>query len=98
VYCGAATTLAEEVIMAISAITTALTSATSALTHGHAHKRGIHGDSQDPTAANPTGQAPAGTTQNLFSSLLDTAEQLLGVKPAAAVSAAQAALQPVQKS
>jgi hypothetical protein len=85
--------------MAIPALPSALSSAASSLSlHGHAHKRGIHDDSEDSSAAHPAGQAPAGTTQGLFSSLLDSVEQLIGVKPAAAVSPAQAALNMPKKA
>jgi hypothetical protein len=57
---------------------------------GHGHKKGIHGDSQAEAAAltSTTDQEPTGSTQNLFGSILDSVEQIIGVKPAAAAAGA----------
>jgi hypothetical protein len=56
--------------------------------HGHGHKKGL--DSlTDPSSSAATdssstaaAQTPAGSTQSLFSSLLSSLEQIIGVQPA----------------
>ena len=57
---------------------------------GHGHKKGIHGDTQTEaaTSTSTTDQEPTGSIQNLFGSILDSVEQLIGVKPAAAAAGA----------
>jgi hypothetical protein len=69
-----------------------LSSAPSALsaitTHSHGHKKGSRVES---TSSNSDGDAmtpvPAGTQQNLFSSMLQSLEQVIGVQPASSASA-----------
>lgn len=51
---------------------------------GHAHRRGLHGTTLDQPASQTTTQAKANSTSNLFSNLLDSVEQTIGAKPAAA--------------
>jgi BRCT domain type II-containing protein len=68
-------------------------SALSAITaHSHGHKKGSHVES---TSSDSDGDAmtpvPAGTQQNLFSSMLQSLEQVIGVQPATAASASAAA-------
>jgi BRCT domain type II-containing protein len=68
-------------------------SALSAITaHSHGHKKGSHVEStsndSDGDAMTPV---PAGTQQNLFSSMLQSLEQVIGVQPATAASASTAA-------
>jgi hypothetical protein len=48
--------------------------------HGHGHKKGLDAltDSSSSTAA----QSPAGSTQNMFGSLLNSLEQVIGMQPA----------------
>jgi BRCT domain type II-containing protein len=73
-----------------------LSSAPSALSsitaHSHGHKKGSRVDS---TSGDSEGDAmtpvPAGTQQNLFSSMLQSLEQVIGVQPAAPATAAAAA-------
>jgi len=76
-----------------------LTSASSALptlnirTHGH--KKGSHVGSPDDSTSSSAAQAPAGSVQNLFGTLLQSVEQVIGLqlspaKPAAAATTAAA--------
>jgi hypothetical protein len=53
--------------------------------HAH-HKKGVHSATQDGLAAD---RGPTGSTQGLFGSLMDSVTELIGVKPAAAASAAR---------
>jgi len=74
-----------------------LTSASSALPlvniHPHGHKKGSQaataGDSGSTTAA----QVPVGTAQNLFSTMLQSLEQVIGVQLGATAPAAASYLQ-----
>lgn len=48
--------------------------------HGHGHKKG----SMDPTAdssSSTAAQIPAGSTQNLFGSLFNSLQQIIGAQP-----------------
>jgi hypothetical protein len=74
-----------------------LTSASSALPtlniHTHGHKKGSHVGSPDDSTSSSSAQAPAGSVQNLFGTLLQSVEQVIGLqlspaKPAAAAAAA----------
>jgi hypothetical protein len=65
--------------------------------HGHGHKHGSHVESTDASADSTSndalGQAPAGSTQNLFGTLLQSLEQVIGLQsstttPATTASAA----------
>jgi hypothetical protein len=53
---------------------------------GHGHKKGVHGATRSDAATVASDQGPAGSTQNLFGSLLNSVEELIGVKPAAAAA------------
>lgn len=76
--------------MSINPIMTTAPSLPALHLQGHGHKKGIHGDSQleAATAASTADSEPSGSTQNLFGSILDSVEQLIGVKPAAAAAGA----------
>jgi hypothetical protein len=74
-----------------------LTSASSALPldniHPHGHKKGSQAISTGDSGSDTAAQVPAGTAQNLFGSLLQSLEQVIGVQlsataPAAATAAA----------
>ena len=62
--------------------------------HGHGHKHGSHVEStdasQDSTSNDALGQAPAGSTQNLFGSLMQSLEQVIGLQPSTTTPAATA--------
>ena len=68
-------------------------SALSAITaHSHGHKRGSHvGSTSSDSDGDAMTPVPAGTQQNLFSSMLQSLEQVIGVQPATAASASAAA-------
>src|SRR6266851_4727012 len=77
-----------------------LTSASSALPtlniHTHGHKKGAHVGSPDDSTSSSSAQAPAGSVQNLFGTLLQSVEQVIGLqlsaaKPAATTAATAAA-------
>ena len=61
---------------------------------GHGHKHGSHVEStdasQDSTSNDALGQAPAGSTQNLFGSLMQSLEQVIGLQPSTTTPAATA--------
>jgi hypothetical protein len=69
-----------------------LSSAPSALppvnVHPHGHKRGSHVASSDDSSSDTAAQIPPGAAQNLFGSLLQSLEQVIGVQPATAAGAA----------
>ena len=62
--------------------------------HGHGHKHGSHVESADAsnesTSNDALGQAPAGSTQNLFGTLLQSLEQVIGLQPSTTTPAATA--------
>ncbi len=68
-----------------------ITSASSALpplnVHPHGHKRGSHVESAGDSGSDTAAQIPVGAAQNLFGSLLQSLEQVIGVQPAAATPA-----------
>ena len=68
-----------------------LTSAPSALPSfnipPHGHKKGSHVGSTDDSGSNTAGQVPVATAQNLFGSLLQSLEQVIGVQLGAAAPA-----------
>jgi hypothetical protein len=76
-------------IASLSSAPSALSSITA---HSHGHKKGSRVESpnsdSDGDAMTPV---PAGTQQNLFSSMLQSLEQVIGVQPATAASASAAA-------
>jgi hypothetical protein len=69
-----------------------LSSAPSALpaltAHTHGHKKGSQVQSVDDSSSDGMTPVPAATQQNLFSSLLQSLEQVIGVQPATATSSA----------
>lgn len=75
--------------MSLSIASTGAASALQTLSvhaHGHGHKKGLESltgsvDSTDPTSGTA---APAGSTQSLFSSLMSSAEQIIGAQAAKA--------------
>jgi hypothetical protein len=71
-----------------------LTSASSALPtiniHTHGHKKGSLVGSTDDSSANSAAQAPAGSVQNLFGTLLQSLEQVIGLQLSPAKPAATA--------
>jgi|SRR5450755_1814719 hypothetical protein len=68
-----------------------LSSAPSALppvnVHPHGHKRGSHIESTGDSGSDTAAQIPAGAAQNLFGSLLQSLEQVIGVQPTTAAAA-----------
>ena len=81
--------------MTLLAIPNAISAAVSQLSH-HGHKKGVHGGTGS-SALDSTSSSDdqSGSTQSLFGSLLDTAEQVVGIQtptttatPAAGVNAA----------
>ena len=72
-----------------------LTAASSALPslniRPHGHKKGSHVGSTDDSGSNTAGQVPVGTVQNLFGTLLQSLEQVIGVQLGATAPAATAA-------
>jgi hypothetical protein len=83
--------------IAISASPTAALPAPNVHPHGHGHhKKGSDVDSlTDSTSSTSSGtaaQPAAGSTQNIFGSLLTTLEQVIGIQPKAPAQA----VQPVQ--
>jgi hypothetical protein len=71
-----------------------LTSAASALPtlniHAHGHKKGSPAGSADDSSSSTAAQAPAGTAQNLFGTLLQSLEQVIGLQPSTAPAATAA--------
>src|SRR5260370_31133194 len=69
-----------------------LTSASSALPtlniHTHGHKKGSYVGSPDDSTSSSSAQAPAGSGQNLFGTLLQSVEQVIGLQLSAAKPAA----------
>lgn len=59
--------------------------------HPHGHKKGLQADSESNGTDTTVGQTPATTNQNLFSSLLQSLEQVIGVQPTSSTSAAASA-------
>jgi hypothetical protein len=62
--------------------------------HGHGHKHGSHVEStdasDDSTSNDALGQAPAGSTQNLFGTLMQSLEQVIGLQPSTTTPATTA--------
>jgi hypothetical protein len=69
-----------------------LSSASSALSamtvRAHGHKKGSQLESLDDSSSDTTAAVPAGTQQNLFSSMLQSIEQAIGLQLTAATPAA----------
>jgi hypothetical protein len=69
--------------MSTSAIPAAASAALSATTfplHGLGHKRGLKSDALTDPSSSASAQTPTGSTQNLFSSLLTSLEQTIGLQ------------------
>src|ERR1700726_1426371 len=68
-----------------------ITAASSALpplnVHPHGHKRGSHVESAGDSGSDTAAQVPVGAAQNLFGSLLQSLEQVIGVQPSTATPA-----------
>jgi hypothetical protein len=47
--------------------------------HGHGHKKGV--DSASEADSSSAGQIPVGATQNVFSNLLSSLEEVVGARP-----------------
>ncbi len=79
--------------MTVLAIPNAISSAISSLSH-HGHKKGVHG-AQNALDSTSGTDDQSGSTQSLFGSLLDTAEQMVGIQtptstnPAASANASK---------
>jgi hypothetical protein len=58
--------------------------------HLHGHKHGSHVESTDSSGSDASTQAPAGATQNLFGTLLQSLEQVIGLKSGTATPASSA--------
>jgi hypothetical protein len=62
--------------------------------HSHGHKHGSHVESTDAsdesTSNDALGQAPAGSTQNLFGTLMQSLEQVIGLQPSTTTPATTA--------
>jgi hypothetical protein len=71
-----------------------LTSASSALPslniHPHGHKKGSHVGSTDDSGGNTAGQVPVATVKNLFGTLLQSLEQVIGVQLGATAASTRA--------
>jgi BRCT domain type II-containing protein len=71
-----------------------LSSAPSALppvnVHPHGHRRGSHVESADDSSSDTAAQVPPGAAQNLFGSLLQSLEQVIGVQSTTAAPTATA--------
>ena len=68
--------------LAIPAVVSAALPAANLHPHGHGHKKGPQ--VEDSSAASSSAAAqPAGSTENLLSTLLNSLTQTIGVKPAA---------------
>ena len=60
--------------------------------HSHGHKHGSHVESADDStsADTPSAEAPSGSTQSLFGTLLQSLEQVIGLQPSTTTPAATA--------
>jgi hypothetical protein len=95
----------EVAFMSLLAIPSSATAALSAINvhpHGHGHKKGSPVDSAADSSGT-AGQAPAASTQNLFTNLFNSLAQVIGARPAQATQAAQVtqaahAAQPAQSA
>ena len=55
--------------------------------HGHGHKKGGSLDPTSDSSSSTAAQIPVGSTQNLFGSLFNSLQQLIGAQPAPAATA-----------
>jgi hypothetical protein len=80
--------------MSLLAILSPAASALPAINiHPHGHKRGSHVEAANESGSDTAAQVPAGAVQNLFGTLLQSLEQVIGVQSSVATpnSAAPAA-------
>ena len=62
------------------AIPNAISAAVSEMSH-HGHKKGVHGSGSNSNSTDSTSSTDdSGSTQGLFGSLMDTAEQMVGIQ------------------
>lgn len=54
--------------------------------HGHGHKKASPLDATTDSSSNTAAPIPVGTAQNLFGSLFNSLQQIIGGQPAAAVA------------
>jgi hypothetical protein len=73
---------------AIANLSSAPTALPAVNVHPHGHRRGSHVESTEASSSDTAAQIPPGAAQNLFGSLLQSLEQVIGVQPATATSAA----------
>lgn len=59
--------------------------------HGHGHKKGLSLDPTGDSSSSTAAQIPVGSTQNLFGSLFNSLQQIIGAQPAAAKPSAPSA-------
>ncbi len=77
---------------AISAATSAALSALNVHPHGHGHKHdGLALDSLTDSGSSSAAQAPSGSTESLFGTLLNTLEQVAGIQLTAPAQSSRAA-------
>jgi hypothetical protein len=75
--------------MSSLAVPSAVTSTLPAVNihpHGHGHKKGSLTDPFADSSSSTTSQAPAGSTSNLFGSLFNSLQQIIGAQPALAAA------------
>jgi hypothetical protein len=78
----------EESRMLPIAKLSSIPSALSAVTgRSHSHKKGSRVDSSSESQGDAMTPVPAGTQQNLFSSMLQSLEQVIGVQPGSSTAA-----------
>ena len=74
--------------MTLLAIPNAINSAISSLS-GHGHKKGVNGSQNSAlTSTSGTNATQSGTTEGLFGTLMDSAEQLVGIQTPTSTTAA----------
>jgi hypothetical protein len=54
--------------------------------HGHGHKKGSPLDPTEDSSSNTAATIPVGTAQNLFGSLFNSLQQIIGAKPVPAAA------------
>jgi hypothetical protein len=69
--------------LAIPSAATSTLPAANAHPHGHGHKKGALMDPFTDSSSSTTAQIPVGSTQNLFGSLFNSLQQIIGAQPAA---------------
>jgi hypothetical protein len=73
--------------MSSLAVPSAITSALPTLhPHGQGHKKGSLTDPFADSSSGSTAQTPVGSTQNLFGSLFNSLQQIMGAQPALAAA------------